>query len=110
MHKSNGQTFDAVNFYPEIFATGQLYVALSRVRSIKNLYLYQKITPDQAHGNPQVANFYRSLEGQHGVSGYDPVLGAYIDQKRYKVLKFLANLPDNEFEKYYNALADVAKK
>lgn len=110
VHKSQGQTFDAVNFYPEIFATGQLYVALSRVRSIKNLYLYQKITPDQAHGNPQVANFYRSLEGQHGVSGYDPVLGAYIDQKRYKVLKFLANLPDNEFEKYYSALADVAKK
>lgn len=38
MHKSQGQTFDNVILHPHCFTNGQLYVGLSRVRDIENLY------------------------------------------------------------------------
>lgn len=44
IHKAQGQTFDAVNLVPQIFADGQLYVALSRVTSLSRMYIdtYQR--------------------------------------------------------------------
>lgn len=45
IHKSQGQTFDAANVYPECFAHGQLYVALSRVKSIDSLHIMNPIQP-----------------------------------------------------------------
>lgn len=44
IHKSQGQTYDAVNFDPQIFADGQLYVGLSRVKSIRGLHLIKPLT------------------------------------------------------------------
>lgn len=45
IHKSQGQTFDAVNVHPRCWDAGQLYTALSRVTDIGGLYLAYKI-PD----------------------------------------------------------------
>ena len=39
IHKSQGQTFDKVNISTETFAAGQLYVGLSRVKSVENMYI-----------------------------------------------------------------------
>lgn len=38
IHKSQGQTYDAVNLYSSCWAHGQLYVGLSRVKSIDSYY------------------------------------------------------------------------
>lgn len=46
IHKSQGQTYEKMNLVPEIFSPGQLYVALSRCRTLSNIY----IQPD-AFGN-----------------------------------------------------------
>ena len=43
MHKTQGQTYDNAIIVPNSFADGQLYVALSRVRSIDGLYLESPI-------------------------------------------------------------------
>lgn len=61
IHKSQGQTFDNVIISPTIFAAGQLYVALSRVRSPQGLSLLDVIGPSDFMIDDVVKKFY-----QHG--------------------------------------------
>ena len=70
IHKSQGQTFDKVILsigphgkkgkYPRlsIFAYGQLYVALSRVRSIDGLYIEGDLGAVKLLAAPEVQQFY----------------------------------------------------
>lgn len=68
MHKSQGQTYDAANIHPSCFASGQLYVALSRIKSIKSLYLTKKIQPENLITAEAVLNFY-----DHAITSYEPL-------------------------------------
>ncbi len=62
MHKSQGQSFDSINVDPsKVFAAGQLYVALSRARSMKGLVLVNPVDPRKFTVNKHVRNFYESL-------------------------------------------------
>lgn len=45
IHKSQGKTFDRAVIDPDAFAPGQLYVALSRVRSKEGLILTHSLSP-----------------------------------------------------------------
>lgn len=57
IHKSQGQTFDNVILSPEIFANGQLYVALSRVRTPEGLSLLSPISEKDIIPNKVVEEF-----------------------------------------------------
>lgn len=61
VHKSQGQTFDKVNLDPYCWDCGQLYVALSRVRTIQGLHLIQPIDTRYLITSKDVINFYRNL-------------------------------------------------
>lgn len=59
IHKSQGQTFEKVIISPEIFAAGQLYVVLSRVKSAEGITLLKSIQPEHLIIDPIVEKFYK---------------------------------------------------
>jgi len=60
IHKSQGLTFEkAIIDAGASFAAGQVYVALSRLTSIKGLVLYSKIHADSISTNARVISFTR---------------------------------------------------
>lgn len=63
IHKSQGQTFDYINIKaPHCWEPGQLYVALSRARSVNGIYLMDKITEDSLITDTRVKEYYNSLK------------------------------------------------
>lgn len=58
IHKSQGQTYEAVNLKPEIFSDGQLYVALSRCKHIEKLYFERPLTSSMVRTSQDVLNYY----------------------------------------------------
>ena len=61
IHKSQGQTYDAVNLNPYCWDCGQLYVALSRVKSLNKMYLKYSINPRDLVISLNVIKFYNSI-------------------------------------------------
>ncbi len=59
IHKSQGMTFEKMflDLSRGIFAAGQLYVALSRVRSLDGLFLSKPIIPQYARTNPEIITY-----------------------------------------------------
>lgn len=63
VHKSQGMTLDRIDCdLGKAFEAGQIYVAISRVKSLDGLYLRQ-LNRNQIGINEKVAEFYRQVEG-----------------------------------------------
>lgn len=69
-HKSQGQTLDKAHVnMPTTFANGQLYVALSRCKSIDNLSLQTKLLPSALKTSEKVIKFYDRRGGVRNGAG-----------------------------------------
>jgi ATP-dependent DNA helicase PIF1 len=62
IHKCQGATLDSalIDVGSTTFELGQAYVALSRVKSLDSLYIYE-YEPTSFKANPKVVTFYKSL-------------------------------------------------
>ncbi len=61
IHKSQGLTFDrAVIDVAKAFAAGQIYVALSRLRTIEGLSLSAQISAEQLKVDPRITEFFEA--------------------------------------------------
>lgn len=80
IHKSQGQTYDKVilDLSSHIFAPGQLYVALSRVKSISGLFLTREITLSDIISDDSIHQFLNQLRHENG-SRAAPVASVQID-------------------------------
>lgn len=63
IHKAQGKTLSraVVDLGPRAFASGQVYVALSRVRALSDLRLVRPIREDDVRCDPLVSAFYEHL-------------------------------------------------
>lgn len=57
IHKSQGQTYDKVNIYNGFFANGQMYVALSRCKTLNGIHTMGELIPSQLMCSLSVKNF-----------------------------------------------------
>ncbi len=75
IHKSQGQTYDKVilDLDSHIFAPGQLYVALSRVKSLEGLYLTKNITYSDIISDDSIFIFLNKLRIANGAGKVSPV-------------------------------------
>ena len=64
IHKSQGQTYDAVVLNPYCFDSGQLYVALSRVRRITDLFIERPIEYTDLQTSYVVKEFYSMIQSE----------------------------------------------
>ncbi len=65
VHRTQGSTLDSAEFDPlKIFERGQVYVALSRVRSLDGLVLRNRLTDNHVRASALCAQYYKQL--RHG--------------------------------------------
>ena len=62
IHKSQGKTFSKINLNPYAWDNGQFYTALSRCKTIENVYFEAPIMPKYIKTSANVKKFMRPIE------------------------------------------------
>jgi len=71
IHKCQGMSLDRVELsLSNIFACGQLYVALSRCRSLEGLRLLNKFSSSHVLVHPKVVEYYKGIESPYKGTAY----------------------------------------
>ncbi|MCB0480201.1 MAG: helix-turn-helix domain-containing protein [Flavobacteriales bacterium] len=84
VHKSQGLTFEkAIVDVGQAFAPGQIYVALSRLRSLDGLMLRTKISTNSLNIDRDVSSY---VEGQHKMERLPILLEAYQSEYLRQIL------------------------
>ena len=94
VHKAQGLSLDSVEVKlgNGCFAPGQLYTALSRCRSIKNLRIDRPVHPADAIVDPAVVEFYREIENGPEPEREEKVTLTIPKEQEAAVRAFLAQL------------------
>lgn len=99
VHKSQGLTFDrAIIDVSQAFADGQVYVALSRLRSLQGLIMRTRIRPDVISTDKQVVTFTEENDRPHQLPAtMKTKQGEYIRQLVDKTFDFGTLIKENTY-------------
>ena len=93
IHKSQGLTFDRLIIDAgKSFASGQVYVALSRCRTLEGIVLKSKITPEVIFADKRVSKFQ---DETHANDRVDEILN--IEKYDYSIQKIINRLDNRWF-------------
>lgn len=90
VHKSQGMTFDAAYINPRSWAYGQLYTALSRIRTEKGIYFEEEVLNEYIITSPEVYSFYKNSNFRLESEECADVAGPSLDDVM-KTIKFHAD-------------------
>ncbi len=103
VHKSQGLTFDrAIVDVGQAFAPGQVYVALSRLRSLDGLLLRTRVQPEVIYSDPKVVDFTLG-------TGHQMELRGLLTQLQAQYLSRLVQ-DTFEFESILQSMAQFGRK
>ena len=95
IHKSQGQTYDKVNIYNGFFANGQMYVALSRCKTLNGIHTMGELIPSQLMCSLSVKNFMTtSIKDSN--SRIEAILEEIRRQKVSKIIDCVREVKDLE--------------
>ncbi len=106
VHKSQGLTFDEINVdLSDTFAPGQLYVALSRCRTLEGLKLMSKIKVENIITDNRIIEYHKEIELRNDIeSVLAKAKQEYSDFLLVKAFQF-ANIL-NQFEDWKELILD----
>lgn len=90
VHKSQGMTFDAAYINPRSWAPGQLYTALSRIRTEKGIYFEEEVLNEYIITSPEVYAFYKNGNFRLEKEEYNDAFGPSTDDVM-RTISFHAN-------------------
>lgn len=123
IHKSQGQTYEKVilDLRSHIFAPGQLYVALSRVKSLDGLYLTKPVTYSDIIADESIFEFLYKLRKNNEVKEHpvqritvqprQPVYNTLCDSFRSFIMTHEKNSSSKEYMLHVlNSYAELLKQ
>ena len=111
IHKSQGQTYDAINLMPEIFANGQLYVALSRCKSVEGIYIAGFLSQRMVMCSEEVLKFYNHPEEYEFFGTGSSLKAMMIPEKYISVVEaFVKKLEAGEYPALIEELCETPEE
>lgn len=106
VHKAQGQTYEAMNFKPEIFQEGQLYVALSRCKSADSLYIDGYLSQRMVKTSEDVISYYQEPDTYSFFGEDNEVISVLVPREVEKAVTLLEKV----FANNKNAIIEFLQK
>lgn len=110
VHKAQGQTYDEMNFTPEIFQDGQLYVALSRCRFADRLFISSPLSKRMVRTSEEVLKYYLNPDNYSFFGTENDVISVQTYRECEGAVKLLTDAYKNHKEEILDFLQALEKQ